>query len=232
MELLNTISNNRIWVRHGPLILKVAAALFLCLILASVTWDVYRQQQVRALNYAPQNIPPIQTKRDAGYQVNNIVKANLFGKIPPKKVERPVVKTTLNLKLQGILWDSREGMARAIITSGKKPAELYAVGQEIKGAGASIKEIRGTEVLLNRNGATESLPLNIKTAEELAPFVGSLANYEPAGTAQQAGQFQSPTNQRTQKQRARPRSANGEPSKVRRPNFSGLDKALRKMGEI
>lgn len=232
MELLNTISNTRTWNRHGSTILLAASALFLSFVLGWIAWDIYSKQQVRNSNYAAQDIPAIRAEQKTGYSVRNIINANLFGAIAVKPVERPITKTNLNLKLQGILWDSREGMARAIITSGKKPAKLYAVGEEIKGAGASIKEIRGTEVLLNRNGATESLPLNIKTAEELEPFVG-MASYEPSVVSElEPAVLSNAAAEARQTKRVRQASPNGEPRKIKRPNLSGLDKALRKMGEI
>ncbi|GHA04100.1 hypothetical protein GCM10008090_11760 [Arenicella chitinivorans] len=232
MNALNSISSSRIWQRHGTLIAWVFGALCLVLVATSVAWDAYQQHTVRIQNYTPQKIAPLQRTARATYQAQTIVRANLFGSEVVKVKEKPIVKTTLNLKLQGILWDSSGGMARAIITSGNKKAELYAVGEKIKGAGASIKEIRNSEVLLDRAGATESLALVVKKAEELEPFLVQQASYVDRGSV--PSRFQSSTggSETLNQVRRKPQSNNGAPRKVRRPNFSGLDKALRKMGEI
>lgn len=232
MNALNSISSSRIWQRHGMLIAWVFGGLCITAVAATIGWDAYQQHQVRAQNYAPQKIAPIQQAARATYQAQTIVRANLFGSEVVKVKEKPIVKTTLNLKLQGILWASEGGMARAIITSGNKKAELYAVGERIKGAGASIKEIRSAEVLLDRNGATESLPLVVKKAEELEPFLAQQASFVDRGNVPAQFQASTGSNDGANQARRKPQSANGAPRKVRRPNFSGLDKALRKMGEI
>jgi type II secretory pathway component PulC len=228
MNALNSISSSRLWQRHGTLIAWLFGALCLALVIASVGWDAYQQRTIRAQNYAPQQLAPIQQATRTTYQARTIVRANLFGSEVVKVKEKPIVKTTLNLKLQGILWDSNGGMARAIITSGNKKAELYAVGEQIKGAGASVKEIRSAEVLLNRGGATESLPLVVKKAEELEPFLSQQASFVSRGNAPQQFRENTTPNEVQRK----PHSTNGAPRKIRRPNFNGLDKALRKMGEI
>ena len=232
MNALNSISSSRIWQRHGTLIAWVFGGLCLTAVCASTAWDAYQQHQVRTQNYAPQQIAPIQQTARATYQAQTIVRANLFGSEAVKVTEKPIVKTTLNLKLQGILWASNGGMARAIITSGNQNAELYAVGETIKGAGASIKEIRSAEVLLDRNGATESLPLVVKKAEELEPFLVQQASFVDRGNVPSQFQASTGSNDGSDQARRKPQSNNGAPRKVRRPNFSGLDKALRKMGEI
>ena len=115
-----------------------------------------------------------------------------------------------------------------------KETELYSVGESIKGAGASVKEIRGNEVLLNRNGATESLPLIKKTASGNRQII-SFTQAEPQITEVSAASTSraSTANQALERiQAKKPNSPNGKPRKIRKPNFSGLDRALKKMGEI
>lgn len=236
MELVNTISNSRVWARHGLKIAWGVAVAILVLVILSIGWNVYQQGKVRAANYAPQTLPPIRKRNAQPYRVDSIVSANLFGDATPAPVAVKVTKTTLNLKLQGILWASDAVSGRAIITSGKGKAELYSVGDQIKGAGASIEEIRSGEVLLNRNGAIESLPLVVKTASELAPLLPGASvtevsyntNQDRISSINRVGTNSQAINRSTRK----PDSQNGKPRKVRKPNFSGLDRALKKMGEI
>ena len=139
-------------------------------------------------------------------------------------------KTTLNLTLQGILWATDANIARAIIMTGKKKSELYSVGEAIKGAQASVKEIRDGEVLLDRNGTTESLPLLKKTSSGNRqvisfsdPVRGKLISSNTAARR---------VIQRNQPVQARKKGAGPPSKKIRKPNFSGLDKALKKMGDL
>jgi len=134
----------------------------------------------------------------------------------------------LNLTLQGILAASDSKLARAIITSGKKKAGLYSVGEDIKGVSASIKEIRANEVLLDRNGATESLKIK-KLGKGGGPIISYHSDPPTAAPSVSAANLQSQVRQRPA---TKPRSPNGEQRKIRKPNFSGLDRALKKMGEI
>jgi len=101
----------------------------------------------------------------------------------------------------------------------------------IKGAGATVQEIRSNEVILDRNGAAESLELSKKYKSD--PSLISYAkdsNFDPTSSVQSAslnveqGQSRRPI--------IKPNSQNSQPRKIRKPNFSGLDRALQKMGEI
>jgi type II secretory pathway component PulC len=229
MELLNTISNNRTWNRHGLKIVYAVAVLLCLLIIASISWNVYSQSKLKSANYAPQQIAPIVRSTKQSYRINDIVQANLFGNPNPAPVKKVITKTTLDLTLQGILSATDEKMARAIIRSGKKKSELYSVGENIKGAGVSIEEIKISEVLINRNGAIESLPLNTKSSK----LTNSLISYNSqgsSGTLSQSNSYSpaSTTGRSTPKKR----SPNGQRRAIKKPNFSGLDRALKKMSEI
>jgi len=159
MELLNTISTSRTWNRHGlKIAYAISIALFLLAIAASA-WDFYNKDRLRKTHYAAQDIKPISAGPKKSYRISDAVQANLFGDSTPVAVVEEARETTLDLTLQGILSASNSNLARAIIMSGRRKSELYSVGEDIKGAGVSIKEIRDHEVLLNRGGAVESLPL-------------------------------------------------------------------------
>ncbi len=233
MELLNTISNSLIWTRHGVKIVYGVSILFLLLSTSSIAWNIKTQHQTKTANYAKQSIAPIENRPKHTYRVNDIINANLFGNPNPAPVVRVAPKTTLDLTLQGILAASNTAMARAIIVSGKRNSKLYSVGESIQGAGVSIEEIKTSEVLLNRNGAIESLPL--KKLKGSKGSSHSIISYTDGGSgqiSQPSLQTASARSSQVSRSNRKPRSANGQPRKIKKPNFSGLDRALQKMGEI
>jgi type II secretion system protein C len=227
MDLFKTISNNRLWNKHGTPVVWLLACLALLIAVSRAGWIGYSQSKIKNTNYQAQKIDPLVKSSRQLYRVSDIVSANLFGDPAPKIVVENAPKTTLDLTLQGILWATDSTQARAIIRRGKRSSELYSVGEDIKGAGASVKEIRDGEVLLDRNGATESLPLLKKTSsgnQPLITYVDQTAAIELDGNTR--------TLNRNISEPASRAESNATPRKVRKPNFSGLDKALRKMGEI
>lgn len=235
MQLLNTISSNRFINRHGVKIAWAVALLCALLLLWNIGSTVKAQQQIKHANYSVK--PTLTTARDnrPNYRASDITRANLLGNPNPTPVVRRAPKTTLDLTLQGILWASEASMARAIIMSGKRNAKLYAIGESIDGAGASVKEIRDGEVILNRNGALESLPLLKKTVSgnrQVVSYTASASTGSDVARIVPSRSERSVQPQRIQRSSAQPRSRNGKNRKIRKPNFSGLDKALKKMGEI
>lgn len=205
------------------------AVLVFLLVLASVGYAEYANQQVKKAEYAPQNLPPIATVSGPQYRVTDITSANLFGDPRPKEaITKNIPKTSLNLKLIGVLWATDQELARVVIQSGNKNAKLYAIGAKIDGAGASVKEIHANEILISRNGATEKLALIKETGAD------DIISYENASfndTEQAANSYRG-RNSNISRSTRKPISPNGENRKIRKPNFSGLDRALEKMGEI
>lgn len=236
MQLINAISNNRFASKHGLKITWGIAAVCLLWLLLSSAMTLREQHVIKNKNYAEQSLPTSTKSKQPNYRASDIVSANLFGDPNPKPVVRQAPKTTLDLTLQGILWATDSNMARAIIMSGKNSSKLYSVGESIEGAGASVKEIRDGEVILNRNGAVESLPLIKKTSSgnrQLITYSSPLESSEiitPVATVARTEKTNSV--QEIRRSSAKPRSPNAQPRKVRKPNFSGLDRALKKMGEI
>ncbi len=230
MGLVTSISNSRLWTRHGLKILWAIACLLLVLSIAWLVFSEYHDRKQKRLEYAPQTLQPITRSNAPQYNANDIVSANLFGDPKPKKeVVKNIPKTNLNLKLIGVLWASDENFARVIIQSGSKKANLYGIGEKIQGANASVKEIHSNEILISRNGATEKLSLvkkkggkDIFTYEQSTPV--SYADTSPTNYGS--------SNNATVRSSPKPRSANGANRKIRKPNFSGLDRALKKRGEI
>jgi len=238
MNILSTISSNRLWNKYGERAALVAALLCLVWVLGSIGWTVWHQTKIKQTNYQAQELRPVNNSSKPSYRVSDIVAANLFGDPTPAPVVKQAPKTTLNLTLQGILWASDDSMARAIIMSGNKKTELYSVGENIKGAGASIKEIRDGEVLLNRNGAIESLALVKKTDSGNRQLItyddpfASASDQSPTASVPRRNQARVGEDRIARNSNNRARSPNGKPGKIRRPNFSGLDRALKKIGEL
>ena len=236
MQLLNTISNNRIVNRHGVKIVWTIATVCLLLLLFNIVYTIKVQSSIKENDYAAQPLLVAQNNNRPNYRASDITRANLFGAKSRQPVVRQAPKTTLDLTLEGILWASDSSMARAIIRSGKNKTNLYSIGESIQGAGATIKEIRDGEVILNRNGAAESLPLIRKTSSgnrQLITYSGpNGSNTSVASNNVSARTEKSNSPQDFRRSSAKPRSRNGKNRKIRKPNFSGLDKALKKMGEI
>ncbi len=218
MESLNTFKNHPIIHQHGPKIALASSVVCLLIFLVSAGFSVRTEAKTKAENYAPQPLQAISPRnKRPNYRINDVVRANLFGSSAPKAVVKNAPKTTLDLTLQGILSATDNTVARAIINSGKKKkSKLYSVGDDIEGAGASIKEIRLTEVILNRNGSIESLSLKKRTSK------GDKSVYTPISNTTKV-------NQNIKRASTSSTSSSGEPRKVRKPNFSGLDRALEKL---
>lgn len=232
MELLNTISNNRLWNKHGLQAIWLVALLCLLMALGKIGWSIYTQSNISQENYQRQSLAPLNTASQQSYRIGDVVAANLFGDPKPQVVVKKAPKTTLDLTLQGILWASDEQFARAIIQSGKKKTELYSNGEAIRGAGVTIKEIRDGEVLLNRNGAIESLPLIKKTDSGNRQLITFTNASQEQAFATNPNPLNANRKRITQQRTVKDRAANGKPRKIRKPNFSGLDRALKKIGEI
>lgn len=230
MDMINTLTNSRTWSRHGLKIVWAVAILFLLLVLASIGYSEYQSRQAKKAHYTPQKLAPIARSRGPQYRVTDITSANLFGDPRPKEViTKNIPKTTLNLKLIGVLWATDQDFARVIIQSGNKKASLYGIGENIEGAGASVKEIHANEILISRNGATEKLALVKKKGSK------DIISYETvsySNNQQQATQAYQGRNSNISRSTRKPISPNGENRKIRKPNFSGLDRALEKMSEI
>ena len=215
MESFNTFSNHPIIKKHGPKIALTCSILLLLLFLISSGINLRAQEKTKAENYANQPIEAINTRKRPSYKINDVISANLFGNPKPTKVVKNAPKTTLNLTLEGILSATDTSFARAIISSSnKKKGELYSIGDEIKGSSASIKEIRSQEVILNRNGSIESLPIKKSQSK------GDNTVYTPIDN-----DARTRANTSSTRNSSRDLSTSHKARKIRKPKFSGLDKS-------
>ena len=231
MNAIEKLNNNRIWAKHGVTIAWIISLVVFVTVVAHIGYSEYLSQQHRAADQAPQKLAPISRSSGPTYRVADITSANLFGDPTPKKVvTQNIRETNLNLKLVGVLWASNQKNARVIIQNGNKKAALYGVGDNINGANASVKEILASEILINRNGATEKLALVKKDSKDIISYVSS----DISSTSAIPAAYNSPQSANTigRTSNNKPISPNGENRKVRKPNFSGLDRALKKMNEL
>lgn len=235
MELINRISNHRMWHRHG-LKIAYAVALLLCLLLiGNILWVQTTHKKTKLANYEPQKVAPIMVGKSPNYLVDDIIKANLFGNPNPAPVQKVITKTTLDLTLQGLLAATDITLARAIIRSGKSKPELYSVGEKIKGgSGVSIEEIKFNEVLLNRNGAIESLSLNKKTAKQKQALIkySSTLPFEFPSELEEINNYQPPSTPESIVRSTPKKNSNSKRRAPRNPKNSKLSQALNKMGKI
>jgi general secretion pathway protein C len=109
-----------------------------------------------------------------------IVSAHLFGRAEAGAVEALAVPanvptTTLDLTLQGILYNTDPSQSRAIIQPGNRATEVLAVGAEVAG-GATVEAIHPDRVILLRQGRHEALRLP-EAALSNAPVVAATEEY-------------------------------------------------------
>lgn len=114
------------------------------------------------------------------YDIDAMVSAHLFGEVV-KQQAKPVSRapeTKLQLRLLGMIASGSDQYARALISVNSRQVDTYGVGEAIAGTDARIRAVERRRVLLNRNGAVESLLL--KTPKLPEESVGRPA---PAGAA-------------------------------------------------
>jgi len=199
MSGFDTTSISRILTRHGVTLAWVIAGLCLLLVLISIGWQIRSDLLAKKRDYAPQQAQTIVAREGPSYKINDVVRANLLGDPTPAPVVKEAPKTTLDLTLQGVLWATNDGLARAVIIS--------------------------------RGGAAESLPLvTVKGGDNIISYTSgqsndlSQASFTPRTSQPTNSDFSQPDNTNQVRER--------QARKVRKPNFSGLDRALEKLGEI
>ncbi|MCY3628191.1 MAG: PDZ domain-containing protein [Gammaproteobacteria bacterium] len=87
----------------------------------------------------------------------DIVRADLFGKVKEAPVAQEIKETALNLSLTGVLFNATDpAKSIAIIKQGNRSSEKYYVGDRIAGV-AELTEILEHRVIITRNGQREWL---------------------------------------------------------------------------
>lgn len=112
-----------------------------------------------------------------------LVNAHLFGapSAPSGAGPGEAPPTTMSLVLAGVLAQADPQKGYAIVGESAAAAKLYAVGDSIPG-GARLHSVYGDRVLIDRNGAIESLPLPRQGAG--ASLLTPSAGQAPAASAE------------------------------------------------
>jgi len=115
----------------------------------------------------PVEVPAVSTPSTTE-MANDAARQHIFGVAgtkPKPTLVRETAKreTNLNLKLLGVYSAEPADQALAIISPNGKPEEVFRVGETIIG-GASLAEVRKTQVIINNGGQLETLNLPEKVA--------------------------------------------------------------------
>lgn len=132
-------------------------ALLVLAIIAAIAWTVY------FFIFATSNLTK-DTDDTAGSSVveakvdaEDIVRADLFGKVEDAPVVQEIKETALNLSLTGVLFNAADPTKSvAIIKQGNRQSEKFYVGDRIAGI-AELTEILADRVIITRNGQREWL---------------------------------------------------------------------------
>ncbi|WP_417687769.1 type II secretion system protein GspC [Pseudidiomarina sp.] len=138
-------------------VLTALFAIFAVWTLAKMTWQMF----------APASPPasgPLQVQVQANTSnrptsVSRLADLNLFGtSVVTPTDTRNAPKTQLNVRLLGVTASNVPERSAAIIEKDRKQ-EVYVIGDKISGTQVSIEEIYADRVILNNNGALETLEL-------------------------------------------------------------------------
>jgi len=106
-------------------------------------------------------------QQDYSYNLANISNGGFFSTIIKSKPKKVVTKkTSLNLKLEGIVSADSEDISRALIRSQQQNTISYKVGDSIKGTNAKLDSVEAYRVIIDRAGVLESLELDRKKIEK------------------------------------------------------------------
>jgi len=106
----------------------------------------------------PELAPAAPTAQRSGVDIQSVVAAHLFGVAPAgTQDEGNAPQSSANLLLAGTIatQDPKKGIA--IISDGGAPSKVYSVGERI--GGASLHSVYLDHIILDRNGALETLLL-------------------------------------------------------------------------
>jgi general secretion pathway protein C len=137
----------------APSIATVALAVLIAAQLASLVWRALGAGDGDAAAIVPEVAPP-----PPAVDLPAIVNAHLFGIAPDSGDPSAAPATTANLALTGTLAGREPEHGWAIIGASGQSARVYATGTSLPG-GAKLFAVYPDRVILDRNGARESLML-------------------------------------------------------------------------
>ncbi len=109
---------------------------------------------------------PISNSPTSMYQLNRLINEHLFGQYQTQTAAAPVApvvvnapRTSLNLKLVGLVESSDPSLGVAIIAQGNRQ-QIYGIGEVIAGTLVSLRQVMNDHVILSNNGRNETLMLD------------------------------------------------------------------------
>jgi len=145
------------WVSHIPFWLNILFIILLAKFAANFTWLVFVPKAEYKI--ASSSSVPLSNKSKA--RLNSVSRLHLFGQSQSGSTTTTtkIAKTKLRLALKGVFASTNPLKAFAIIAeSANAKGRTFKVGERLP-SGATLHEVRATEVILNRNGRLESLAL-------------------------------------------------------------------------
>ncbi|MCU7833546.1 MAG: hypothetical protein KZQ56_13430 [gamma proteobacterium symbiont of Lucinoma myriamae] len=135
--------------------------MIILILLSSATWNGFNfyknltDNSAGLVQHTPVIISGIQSKKIP--QPKTISGWHLMGE---NKANKPIKapKTTLSLKLIGIISSTVDGQARAIIEVSPRKHQYFKVGDDIK-QNVNVKFINADHIIINHNSREEIVPL-------------------------------------------------------------------------
>lgn len=137
---------------------------YLAYMMAQLTW-LFVPEATNSSSITAKPTSVANNKQNNQYNIDALVKLNLFGKADSKKVvpvQQPVQdapQTKLKLVLSGVVASDIEEVAAAIIENNGKQA-TYGIGDTIKGTRAVLERVLSDRVLIKQSGRLETLMLD------------------------------------------------------------------------
>jgi general secretion pathway protein C len=137
----------------APTLVSFAMVLVIAAQLASLLWRALGSSEI-----GPAEVVPVVQGQAGGVDVAALVNAHLFGVAAQSGDPADAPATTANLTLAGTLAGREPEQGWAIIGASGQSARVYATGASLPG-GARLFAVYPDRVILDRNGARESLML-------------------------------------------------------------------------
>jgi general secretion pathway protein C len=160
---------SRLLEQRGAQLLVVALLIALAVDCALILTRSLSQLSASAGGSAPIATPLPRPAANPTVELATIVNAHLFGQ-SGATAGGQAPQTTMPLVLAGVIADKDPSKGQAIIGDSAAVGKLYAVGAMISG-GARLHAVYGDRVLLERNGALETLMLPRTAPRSGAPVI-------------------------------------------------------------
>jgi len=159
------------WLGRLPEIANLLLVILIALALARLFWLAWPAGEQTLV---PAVTGPANDTADQSVDVDTIASAHLFGEQQVTDVaaeQREILnapETRLNLTLTGIISEGNGQRSRALVKTGRKEQDSFAVGADIT-QGVKLHAIYADRVILDRSGRFETLTLeSVKQAKTMA----------------------------------------------------------------